>query len=79
MRYNQQPDPDIAVPQNDQHDLENAIRREWAAHHVMMVRGATDALNEAAQLYSNVDHLLDHHPHGQPRDIWAGRLILGEN
>lgn len=75
MNYGQRPNPDIKVP-HDRHELENSIRREWAAHHVMMVRGATDALDEASQLYSNVDHLLDHYPNGQPRDIWAAHLLL---
>lgn len=79
MRYNQQPNPDIAIPSNDPNELTNSIRREWAAYKVLMIRGAVDALAEAGQCMSNVDSLLDHYPIGQPRDIWAGRLILGEN
>lgn len=67
MYYNQAPTPDIAIPQNDKHEMGNAIMREWAAFKVLMIRGAQDALVEAGQCMANVDDLLDHYPDGALR------------
>lgn len=69
--------PDIAIPNNDQNEMDNSIRREWAAYKVMMIRNAIDALQEAGQCMANVDGLLDHYPNGTPRDKWAAQLALG--
>lgn len=68
MRYNQLPDPDVAIPQGDVTDLRNAIIREWFDHRRLMMVGSGDTYTEAQQCVANWDSLLDHYPMGLKRN-----------